>query len=71
MLCGAWITRTMVFRGVPLKCRRAGECGVIPSSPMVTQLCTWSEMVAATTKKSYTEPLQVGAVGAWMTPPTF
>ena len=71
MLMGARMTRIMVFRGVPLKKRQDGECGVIPASPMTWQLWTWSEMAAATTKKSYTLSLQVGADGACMTPPTF
>ena len=54
-----------------MKISLAGECGVNPASPILCVLWTWSEMPAATTKKSYTLSLHVGALGARMTPPTF
>ena len=52
MLGGAFTCRTITFLGMPLKIRRAGECGVKPASPTFRVHWTASEMHAFTTKKS-------------------
>ena len=49
---GALRCRTIVLRGRPLKISRAGEWGVKPASAIRCVLCTWSDMLFATTKKS-------------------
>ena len=71
MAIGIFICRTQVALGMPLKYIRTGKCGVKPASATTCTPCTASAISADTTKKSLTLPLQVAALGAQMTPPTF